>query len=476
MSIRNLLSSRPEVVNIGLKSFASELAEYDLTQVTHVEWQPGAGGDPELNRLLSALASPVIAEKIRNANTEVIERVNSAEVVLEDVIRFGDIYPELTRYTVLHAGPPITWEQTCGPLRGAITGALRFEGLATSDEDAVRLIEAGKIEFRPNHDFAAVGPMTGITTISMPVFVVRNRRFGNSAYCTVNEGLGKVMRFGANDDSVLTRLAWIRDELGPALHTVLAGSDGINLKVMLARALAMGDEMHQRNIAASSLFVREFVPLLLGSDVPPAIAARVATFISGNEQWFLNLAMAAFKATTDPAMGVTHSTVVTAMARNGYNFGVRVSGLGTEWFEAPVEQPEGLYFPGYAAEDANPDIGDSTIVESVGFGGMAMAAAPAVTRFVGIEDARGATDLTLQMQTICAGYSTDYQIPSLGFRGVPTGIDIRHVVETGIRPIINTGIAHRNAGVGQIGAGVVYPPLACFTHALRRFVERYVSG
>lgn len=475
MSNRNLISESPVVVNLGVPLFAEDLFRNQLGDVIQVDWQPPAGGDSRLGEILGRLEKPGLATRISQANTVALERMNAAEPTLVDIQRFGDIYPELDKHTVLHAGPPLEWSDMCGPLRGAVTGALRFEGIATTDEEAEELAAGGHIRFRPNHEFSTVGPMTGITTVSMPVFVVRNETFGNTAYCTMNEGMGKVMRFGANDDSVLDRLRWIRDELAPSLKRTLSGGNSINLKSLLARALAMGDEMHQRNIAASALFARDVIPALLKSDITPHRAVAAAEFICGNEQWFLNLAMAAGKATSDPVRGIPYSTVVTAMARNGINFGIQISGLEGRWFEAPVELPEGLYFPGYSSSDANPDIGDSTIVESIGFGGMAMAAAPAVTRFVGLEDAVAAYRITSQMAEICIGRSNEFLVPGLSFRGVPTAIDIRAVVELGIRPVINTGIAHKSPGVGQIGAGIVRPPAGCFSKALTAFAEYYDS-
>lgn len=410
---------------------------------------------------------------IDKANQEALDRINKGEPVLKDVRCWHEIYPDFDRHTILHAGPPLDWKDMCGPLQGAILGAIRFEGLAETEEEAAELAASGKITFRPNHDYSAVGPMTGLTTYSMPVFVVENTAYGNLAYCTINEGLGKVMRFGANDDSVIEKLKWLRDELAPNMKVAINEMGGINLKVLLAKALAMGDEMHQRNIAASAMFGREFFPVLSKTTKDPEALQRMIAFIAGNEQWFLNLAMAAGKATMDPVKNIEGSTVVTAMARNGTNFGIRVSGLGDEWFQAPVEQPQGLYFPGYSAEDANPDIGDSTIVETFGFGGMSMAAAPAVTQFVGAESVDAAFNYTREMGEITVGKSPHYVIPTLNFAGAPTGIDIQKVLETGILPIINTGIAHKKPGVGQVGAGLVSPPMKCFEQALIAYSEKY---
>ena len=407
--------------------------------------------------------------RISSANRVAFERINAGEPVLRRVRYRHEILPELDRTVLLHAGPPLIWNEMCGPLRGAVLGAIRFEGLAETDAQAEALISKGDISFIPNHAMGAVGPMTGITSYSMPLLEVENAAFGNKAYCTINEGLGKVMRFGANDEEVLARLRWIRDELAPALDTVLGRTNGIRLKVLIARALAMGDEFHQRNIAASSLFCRDVFPLLSRELDDRMVLQRVSTFISENEQWFLNLAMAAGKATMDPVRNIHVSTVVTAMARNGTNLGIQVSSLGDRWFEAPVLEPRGLYFPGYSKEDANPDIGDSTIIETFGLGGMVMGAAPAVTRFVGADSVEAAYSYTRDMGEITLGPSPHYLLPNMDFIGAPTGIDIVKVVETGLLPVINTGIAHRNPGVGQVGAGIVSPPMKCFEDALRAF-------
>ena len=316
------------------------------------------------------------------------------------------------------------------------------------------------------------GPMTGMTTLSQPVLVVENRTFGNRAYCAINEGLGKVMRFGGNDAEVLARLQWLRDTLGPALGRAIREAGGIPLKPIVARGLTMGDEMHQRNVACSSLMLRLLAPSLARTTKDTEELARCLEFIGRNDQFFLNVAMAMGKAITDPARGIDSSSIVTAMSRNGTDFGIRVSGTGDTWFTAPVEMPVGLYFPGYSAKDANPDMGDSAIVETVGLGGFAMAAAPGVVGFVGAGSASGAAHFTRSMGEITVGSNPEWGIPALDGAGVPTGIDIRLVVETGIVPTINTGIAHREPGVGQVGAGIVKAPIECFKQALVAFAAR----
>ncbi|MFQ5519947.1 MAG: DUF1116 domain-containing protein [Candidatus Methylomirabilia bacterium] len=401
---------------------------------------------------------------VKAANAEALGRLVAAEPVLVDCLAAHDALG-LESPTVLHAGPPVAWEAMCPPLRGAVVGALRYEGWASTEDEAADLAVRGGVRFEPCHDRGAVGPMTGLITRSMPVFVVENRAFGNRAYATINEGLGRVLRFGANDESVLARLAWLRDEAGPLLGQALRRVGGIALRPLMGQALWMGDEMHQRNVAASSLLARVLLPALLQVTTGPVLG-RLVDFVVGNDQFFLNLTMAAAKATTDPLGGIQGSTIVTAMARNGAEFGVRVAGCGATWFTAPVNTPQGLFFPGFGPQDANPDLGDSAIIETIGLGGMAMAASPAVARFVGAGGLAEALRVTEEMREITLDEHPHFRIPTQDDRGTPVGIDVRRVVATGITPIINTGIAGRKAGIGQVGAGVVRAPLGCFLGAL----------
>ncbi|HSF93947.1 MAG TPA: DUF1116 domain-containing protein [Thermohalobaculum sp.] len=408
---------------------------------------------------------------IEDANAEALRRMLAGDPVLVDVIPASEAIPELCARMILHAGPPIEWDRMCGPMRGAVTGIAVFEGWAADLDDAEAKAASGAFAFHPNHHFGAVGPMTGMTTLTQPLMVVENRAFGNRAYCAINEGLGKVMRFGGNDAEVLERLRWLRDDFGPALGRALRHMGGLPLKSLVARGLTMGDEMHQRNVACSGLTLRAIAPALAETATDNAALARALAFIGGNDQFFLNIAMAMGKAIMDPARGIEGSSIVTAMCRNGTDFGIRVSGTGDRWFVAPVEMPEGLYFPGFTEADANPDMGDSTIVETVGLGGFAMGAAPAVAGFVGAGAASEAGNFTRTMSEIAAAENPEWTIPAMDYRGVPTGIDIRLVVETGLAPTINTGIAHRKPGIGQVGAGVVKAPMACFTQALVAFAE-----
>jgi hypothetical protein len=413
-----------------------------------------------------------IVTKIDSANAEAIRRLLAGDPVLVDVIPAREAIPKLADKTILHAGPPIGWDRMCGPMRGAVTGIAVFEGWAKDLGDAEKMASSGAFRFEPNHHYDAVGPMTGMTTRGQMLMVVENRTFKNHAYCAINEGLGKVMRFGGNDAEVLDRIRWLTASLGPAMGKALREMGGIPLKALIARGLSMGDEMHQRNVGCSGLLLRQLAPALARTSTNSTELAKQLAFIGANDQFFLNVAMAMGKAMTDPVRGIEGSTVVTAMCRNGTDFGIRVSGTGDQWFTAPVEMPKGLYFPGYTEADANPDMGDSAIVETIGLGGFAMGAAPAVVGFIGAGNASEAAVFTRSMGEICLAENSEWTIPAMDYRGVPTGIDIRRVVETGIAPTINTGVAHKKPGVGQVGAGVVKAPLACFRQAVEAFAAK----
>jgi hypothetical protein len=457
----------PRVVNVGLDLFAAELRRRGVA-VASVDWRPPAGGDPRLAALLARLDAR--RDAIDRANAEALARLTDGLPILVDCRPAREAL-ELADRTVLHAGPPIDWIRMCEPLRAAVLCAVRYEGWAANDDAAAALVTSGTVRLEPCHHYRAVGPMTGIITPSMPVFAVENRTFGTRAHATINEGLGKVLRFGANDPAVIARLNWMATEAGPLLGAGLRAGGGIDLRALMAQALRMGDEMHQRNVAASSLLARALMPGIAKVGGRHHAVARLAEFIAGNDQFFLNVAMAAGKALADPAAGVEGSTLVTAMARNGTEFGIRVSGLGERWLTSPVNTPEGLYFPGFGPADANPDMGDSAIVETVGLGGLAMAASPAVARFVGAGGMAAALAITDEMRDITVGEHPHFRIATLDERGSPVGIDVRRVVETGILPLINTGIAGRKAGVGQVGAGVVRAPLGCFTAALEALAD-----
>ena len=459
----SLLGRPVKVASAGVELFADELARQNVP-VERVDWRPPEPGAED------ALARAAVhLSRIADANATAVARMQEARPLLTGIGSAGDLIEGMTPNTLLHAGPPIDWPDMSGPLRGAVIGAALYEDLATDVADAEAKAASGAFEFVPCHDRSAVGPMAGVVGHSMPMWIVTNEAVGNVAYATLNEGLGKVLRYGAYDGSVLDRLRWMRDALAPVLTSALQRLDEpIDLRAMIAQALQMGDEGHNRNRAGTSLFLRELAPALIGSDDP--MAAEAARFITGNDHFFLNLVMASGKATADAAAGIEVSSVVVAMARNGTEFGVRLSGTGDRWFTGPAGTVDGLYLPGFGPEDANPDIGDSTITETIGLGGCAMAAAPAIIRFVGgtSEDALAATQ---RMYEIACSESDHYQVPALSFRGTPLGIDCLEVVHTGILPVVNTGIAHKDPGVGQVGAGLVDPPMEAFAAAVRGLVD-----
>jgi len=410
---------------------------------------------------------------IDQANTTAINKLMETRPILKSVATARDVIPGMKDNLFLHAGPPIEWSRMSGPLRGAVIGAMLFEGIAKTEKEATAMIEKGEVEFDSCHHHGTVGPMAGVTSASMKVYVVENAEHGNMSFSNLNEGYGKVLRYGAYSEDVLKKLHWMNDVLGTALADALAQSNGLDLRALIAEALHMGDEGHNRNKAGSLIYLKLISPLIAKVVKDEAVEFEVLQFLGDNALSVLNPVMAACKAMTDAAHGVEGSTIVTTMARNGTDFGIRVSGLGEkEWFTAPAEIPVGLFFSGFSQADANPDIGDSAITETAGIGGFAMATAPAIVTFVG-GTPKDAMNATLEMYEITFGESKYFTMPSLDFRGTPTGIDLRKVVELGIAPRINTGIAHKNAGVGQVGAGLVRPPMAIFEQALLAYAEKY---
>jgi len=455
----NQLFAEPlEVIGLGLSGFSETLAAVGCT-VHHVDWTPPGRGDSEVGAVLARLMSD---PRVDVANAKALAAYLDAQPVLIAVRQARDAIPGLAEgRRLLHAGPPIAWADMCGPVQGAIAGAIVFEGWAASVEEAAAMAARGEIALDPCHHHGAVGPMAGVISPSMPVFVVENRSGGNRAFSNLNEGLGKVLRFGANGPEVLERLAFMRDSLAPALSAALDATGPIELKPLMAQALHMGDEIHNRNVAASGLLIRRLAPALARL---PAGAEALA-FIAANDHFFLNLSMAACKAMLDAAAGVPGSSMVTVMARNGVNFGIRLSGTGDRWFEAPANPVEGLFFPGYGVEDAAADLGDSAITETAGVGGFAMAASPAIVKFVGGSPA-DALAHSRAMQAITLTRHPAFTLPALDFAGSGAGIDARLVVDRNMLPVINTGIAHRRAGIGQIGAGITTAPLVAFIDAL----------
>jgi hypothetical protein len=410
---------------------------------------------------------------IDQANTTAVTRMMDARPVLKGVARARDVIPGMQDTLLLHAGPRIEWARMSGPLRGAVIGALLFEGLAKNEAEASRLAQEGGVQFAPNHEHDAVGPMAGVISPSMKVYIVENLTHGNKAYSNFNEGYGKVLRMGAYAQEVIDRLRWINTTFASVIgEAIESAREGLDIRALVAEALHMGDEGHNRNKAGSLLYLKWLAPLVARVTGDTQLESEVLKFVGDNALSVLNPVMAACKAMTDAAHNLEGSTIVSAMARNGTDFGIRVSGLGSAWFTAPAEVPQGLWFPGFTAADANPDIGDSAITETAGIGGFAMATAPAIVTFVG-STPKDALNATLEMYEITAAEHKHFTMPALDFRGTPTGIDIRKVVEKGILPRINTGVASRHPGVGQVGAGLVRPPMKIFEEAILAFAEKY---
>lgn len=461
-----LFSQAPQVLNVGLAAFGDAIAQAGGT-VAQIEWAPPAGGDRAVGRALARLVNDPVVEA---ANRTAYKAYLAAQPVLAGVGTAGEAIPTMRPRLILHSGPPIAWERMCGPVQGAIIGAILFEGWAANHEKARALAASGDVAFEPCHHHGAVGPMAGIISPSMPVWIVREATSGGLTFSNLNEGLGKVLRFGANGPEVIDRLKWMADVLRPTLISTLAQSGGIELKPLIAQALHMGDEVHNRNAAATSLFLKRLLPAMLRLRASREDVAASVSFVTGNDHFFLNVSMAACKGMLDAARGVSGSSMVVAMARNGVDFGIQLSGTGDRWFTSPAPVVDGLYFPGYSIADAAPDLGDSAITETAGLGGFAMAAAPAIVNFVG-GTPDDAVANTAAMGHITFGQNSAFTLPAMNFAGTPAGIDSRKVVDTGLLPIINTGIAHREAGVGQIGAGITRAPLGCFTQAITALAD-----
>ena len=452
-----LLAHPLSVVTAGVDLFPEALRSQGAIVET-VDWRPPAFGAPE------DLAAVAADRRRVSANRTATERILAAGADLVDVRSAADAL-DLDRDLFLHAGPPIEFGNASGPLRGALIGAAMFEGLAADPDEAVAMLESGRIRLEPCHHHRAVGPMAGVTTASMWVSELRDPVNGGTAYCSLNEGLGKVLRYGAYSTEVIDRLRWMGEVLGPLLAAALIRSGPIDIKSILAQMLQMGDEGHNRNRAGSLMFLRDLAPAIAEAGAPADQVADVLRFLGGNEHFFLNYGMPAAKLALDAARDIPGCSVVVAMARNGTEFGIQTSGTGDAWFTGPAQTPEGLFLGAYGPQDANPDIGDSAIMETLGVGGFSMAAAPAIVRFVGgtVPDALATTR---RMFRITVTENPAYAIPVLEFRGAPTGIDVLSVARTGILPQINTGMAGRVAGTGQVGAGLVKPPQECFETAL----------
>ncbi|QBR91925.1 DUF1116 domain-containing protein [Nocardioides euryhalodurans] len=455
------------VVTTGADLLADAVAA-QAVPVERVDWRPPMAGTE------ADLATVAGDPRRRTANEAALAAVLGVTAHLVDVAPASELLG-LEPGQFLHAGPPITWDRAAGPLRGALMGGAALEGLVEDPEDAVRLFESGgSVSLDPCHHHGAVGPMAGVVTPSMWMFVLEDLATGRRTHCTLNEGLGKVLRYGAYGPEVLTRLRWMGDVLGPllqgAVRAVRDSHGPVDVTGILTQMLQMGDEAHNRNRAGTLMLLRDLSPSMVTGGGDSVDVAEALAFVGGNDHFFLNLAMPACKLALDAARGTEGSTMVVAMARNGTDFGIQTAGTGDEWFTGPAQVADGLFLGDYGPDDANPDIGDSAITETAGIGGFAMATAPAIVRLVGgtVPDALATTR---RMHEITLGENPRWSVPVLDFRGVPTGIDVTRVCRTGILPQINTGMAGRRAGVGQVGAGLVTPPAEIFPRALARLAE-----
>jgi len=463
--INELFNSKLNVINVGIEFFKDDILKQNAT-ATHLEWKPPGGGKPELIKALDRLEDPALIEKIEAANKLAVERIVNSQPILIGFDQAINCVPGMTKTTILHSGPPITWDRMNGAMRGAVTGAIVFEGLAKDLEEAAEVAASGKITFAPCHEHNCVGSMAGVTSASMFMHIVENKTYGNIAYTNLSEQMSKILRMGANDETVIARLNWMRDVLGPMLRDAMKLSNGIDLRLMLAQALHMGDECHNRNNAGTSLLIQALTPFILETNFTTEQKREVFDFVASSDYFSGPTWMALCKCALDAAHGIENSTIVTTMARNGVEFGIRVSGMpGNTWFTGPAQKVIGPMFAGYKPEDSGLDIGDSAITETYGIGGFAMAAAPAIVALVGgtVEEALG---FSTKMKEITTTENPNVTIPLLNFSGIATGIDVRNVIQTGILPVINTAIAHKEPGIGMIGAGITYPPTEAFEKAL----------
>lgn len=455
---------RVVAVNVGLAAFGDAVRAQGAEAVD-VDWRPPAGGDPAAVALLERLFG-VHGARVDGANAEAVDRIEAVRPQAVAVMPAGGAVPGLEGRMLLHAGPPIGWERVCDPQRRALEAACLFEGWADDRERARRLLAEGAVELRPGNEHRHVGPMTGVCSPSMPVWVVRDDDAGVEAFSTLNEGPGNTLWFGVGDDESVARLRFFRDAAGPLLGRLLEREGPIDVFGLAAQGLQMGDELHMRSQATGNLLLRKLVAgfaALGGEDV--------ARFLAGNHHAFLNLTMAAARCASLAASGVEGSTVTTLIARNGTDMGIQIAGLPGRWFTAPAAPvQDALLREGYNPADAGLDIGDSAVIECVGLGGMAVAAAPALAAFYG-GDAAEAARRTAEMGLICVRRSSRFRVPGLDFAGTPVGIDARSVVELGLAPQITTGVLHATSGAGQIGAGVAHQPVEPFREAVAVLAE-----
>jgi hypothetical protein len=462
------LPEQVRAVNVGLSLFGEALRAQGA-EAMDVDWRIPARGQPSLVGVLTRLYGRH-AERVDQANREAVRRLDEGVAVLVEVGPAADLVPGMGRRTILYPGPPLSWERFCDPLRRSVLAAVMAEGWAATGEEATALVAAEGVDLEPANDHHAVVPMASAVGPSAPVFAVENRSGSNRAFSGLNQGPGRTPWYGVDAPEAVDRLRFLRDVAGPVLAAAVHRSGPVDVLSLAGQGLQMGDDGHMRTQASTNLLIRQLLPYLAEVGGPGLPA--VARFLSENHLFFLNLVMAAAKTLTDWAGEVADASVVTGMARNGTTFGVRLAATGQRWFTSPAPAVEqALFHAGYGPADGAPDIGDSAVLELVGLGGAAAAASPAVATFLGGGMAK-AVAATEAMGRICLVHSARFKLPFLDLRGSPVGVDLRKVVETGVTPSINTGILHRSAGTGQVGAGVASAPLACFEQALLALDER----
>lgn len=471
--IGKLFENDLKAITLGIEFIHDDLVTQGI-EATQLDWAPPASGNSHLLELLDQLNRPEMKEKIESANKEAVERILNSRPILKGYDQAINVIPGMKKNLILHAGPPIEWKDMNGAMRGAITGAIVFEGLANTIEEAEKVAASGEVEFAPCHEYDSVGSMAGVTSASMFVHIVENETYGNVAFTNLSEQLSKILRFGANDQSVIDRLNWMRDVLGPMLRDAMKlNKEGIDLRLLLSKAVHMGDECHNRNVAGTTLLIQALTPYIVQTNWSKEDQKDVFEFVLSSDYFSGPTWMALAKCSMDAAHGIENSTIVTTMCRNGTEFGIRVSGMaGNTWFTGPAQEVIGPLFAGYTREDAGLDIGDSAITETYGIGGFAMAAAPAIVPLVGgtVDEALG---YSKDMLNICTTKNPNVTIPVLDFMGIPSGIDVRKVIMQNKLPVINTAIAHKEPGIGMIGAGLTHPPFEAFEDALEAMAKNY---
>lgn len=476
-SMTTLFTSDLNVINVGLEKFTEDIQAQGGESI-QLDWAPPGLGNEAVLKALEILEQPENSRKIAAANQSVFEIITSSSIYLTGFGQAIDVVPGMKKHMILHAGPPITWDKMNGPMQGAMLGAIIFEGFADNLGDARKVAESGEIEFSPCHEHNAVGSMAGITSASMYMHIVENKTYGNVAYTNLSEQLSKILRMGANDESVIKRLIWMRDIFGPMLAEAMTFiKGGIDLRLLVSQAVHMGDELHNRNVAGTTLLIQALTPGIIQTHFSVAEQKEVFDFVASSDYFSGPTWMAFCKAALDAAIDVEeYSSLVVTMARNGTDFGIRLASTDPkEWFVGPSQKVIGPMFAGYTEEDSGLDIGDSAITETFGLGGFSMAAAPAIVSLVGGTVA-DASNYSLSMGSITTGENPNVTIPSLNFMGIPTGIDIIKVAQKNTLPVINTAIAHKEAGIGMIGAGITYPPIEAFQKAIVTFSEKFKRG